>query len=473
MRSFEGLASGVDMFDPSGMFDVVSAISEFVRYPSVSADPEAKEAVAEAARYLAELLRKYCGCAVELVPTKKHPVVIARRGGDASWPHVVIYGHYDVQPADPVGLWETKKPFEPFVRGDKMFGRGAADDKGPMMVHVAALANLLERRPDLPLRVTFMIEGEEEIGSPNLASVMMAYRESLSGDFLLMSDTTCDGLDDPCITAGLRGLAALEVRLKGPSQDLHSGLFGGPVMNPIRALTALCASLFDADGRVNVPGFYDGVKEPESWELAELERRGLNEATFMAQAGVSAFSPMKGAGVFESLFFWPTLEFNGISGGYEGPGGKTIIPSTASVKISCRIVPGQDAERILGLLEIALRERCPAGIEISFERQGTGDACIIVPPHLAGKEDDTPLARAFAAADRASQVVFGKSPHYIREGASIPILPAIKNILGMDALMLGVALPDCRMHSPNENLDLRMIERCTKVSEAILEAVAG
>ena len=454
------------------MFDAVKATADFIRFRSVSADPAEKAGMDGAVTYLSNLLHDECGCEIEVVPTSQHPVVIGRRGGDPSWPHVVIYGHYDVQPVDPLNEWHSE-PFEPVIRDGIMYGRGVADDKGPLMVHIAAVANLIKRRPNLPLSITFLVEGEEEVGSPNLTVVMEANKASLKGDFVLMSDTGCEGVDEPTITTGLRGMACVEARITGPRQDIHSGIHGGPVMNPIRALTEICASLHDADGHINIPGFYDGITEPTQWERDELKRLDNNEEAYKKQIGVDAFCPEKGFDVFESLCLAPTLEFNGISGGYQGPGSKTIIPARASVKISCRLVPGQISADILALVEKTLIERCPKGVAIEVERQHCGDPYIVIPPHISGKGIDTPQGRAFAAVDKASREVFGKAPHYLREGASVPILADIRRVLGMDALMLGVALPDSRLHGPNENLDLRMIERCTKVSERILEAVAG
>jgi acetylornithine deacetylase/succinyl-diaminopimelate desuccinylase-like protein len=460
------------LHDFDGMFDVNKAISEFVSHPSVSADPQAAEGMHGAVRYLSTLLHDHCGCDVEVVKTPRHPVVIGRRKGDPSWPHVVIYGHYDVQPADPIAEWRSH-PFETVVKDGVIYGRGVADDKGPLLVHIAAVARLFERRPDLPLNVTFLVEGEEEIGSPNLTTVMEAYKDSLKGDFVLMSDTGAVSVDEEIITTGLRGLICLEVRLHGPSHDLHSGLYGGPVMNPIRALAKLCASLHDENGRVNIPGFYDGIEPPAEWEKEELRRMNDDEASYKAKIGVSTLCPPKGVDPFEALCFLPTLEFNGITGGYQGPGSKTIIPAKASVKISCRLVPGQTTDGIASLLEKTLRQRCPEGVRIEVEREHGGDPYMVLPPHLAGRMENSPKSRAFDECDKAIRDVFGVAPHYLRDGASVPILADIRRVLGMDALMLGVALPESRLHSPNENLDLRIVERASKVSERILEAVAG
>ncbi|MBN1404110.1 MAG: M20/M25/M40 family metallo-hydrolase [Opitutales bacterium] len=453
------------------MFDPIKAIIDFTAHASVSADPEAKGGINGAVGFLKDLFEKEMGLDVKVVETPGHPVVIAKRGGDPAWPHVVVYGHYDVQPADPLEEWHTP-PFEALVKGDEMFGRGVADDKGPVMVHIAALARLLERRSDLPLRVTFIVEGEEEIGSVNLAAVMRAHKAELSGDFLLMSDTTGLGRDDESITTGLRGISALEVRLQGPRQDLHSGFHGGAVMNPVRALVALCASLHDADGRVNIPGFYDDVVAPQDWEREEMDRLGRDPEDYRKLLGVPELCPPPDFDVFESRCFGPTLEFNGISGGYQGHGSKTIIPAKASAKISCRLVPNQDSFRILDLLEKTLRERCPKGVTMEIERHHGGDPYLVLPPHKSGEDADTAKGRAFKAADEAIREQFGSAPHYLREGGSVPILSDIRRILGLDALMLSVALQDCNMHSPNEKLDLIVFERCSKVSERILEAVA-
>jgi acetylornithine deacetylase/succinyl-diaminopimelate desuccinylase-like protein len=292
------------------MFDPVQALSEYVRHASVSTDPGAKAGMAGARDFIAGLLRRDLGCEVEIVDTPLHPVVLGHRPGrlNAARHHL---GHYDVQPADPLDLWRTP-PFEPVVQDGFMFGRGAADNKGPQLVHIAAAANLLSRRPDLPLRLTFLIEGEEEIGSPSFAQVLESHRERLRGDMVMLSDSGSLGPKDIVITTGIRGIVCLEATLTGPKSDLHSGLHGGAVVNPIRALAALCASLHTEDGRVNVPGFYDGVREPEPWEREELARLGQTEAEYAAQIGVSAFGSTPGVTPFEASRFHPTLEYNGI-----------------------------------------------------------------------------------------------------------------------------------------------------------------
>jgi acetylornithine deacetylase/succinyl-diaminopimelate desuccinylase-like protein len=392
------------------MFDSAKAIADFIRFPSISADPSAREGMQGAIDFLVRLLREAAGCdSVEVAPTAGHPCVIGKRGGDPAWPHLVIYGHYDVQPPDPLGEWESA-PFDPVIRNGLMYGRGVADDKGPLMVHIAALANILARRPDLPLRVTFIVEGEEEIGSPNLAALMEERRAELRGDMVLMSDTGCMGIDDAAITTGLRGLCCLEVKLQALAQDVHSGFHGGPVMNPIRALAALCATLHDEEGRVNIPGFYDDVSAPQQWERDELLRLGWTDEFYKNMLGVKELFPLPGYTAFEARCMAPTLEYNGISGGYQGPGSKTIIPARASAKISCRLVPDQKADKMLELVEKTLYERCPKGVTMTIERQHGGDPYISLPPHKSGEAGGTVKAAAFAEADAAIREVFGSAP---------------------------------------------------------------
>ena len=455
------------------MFDPVKALAEFVSHPSVSTDPSAGAGMAGARDFIAGLLRNELGCEVEIIDTPLHPVVLGRRPGRPEWPHLIIYGHYDVQPADPLELWDSP-PYETVVRNGRIYGRGTADNKGPQLVHIAAAARLLERRPDLPLRLTFLIEGEEEIGSPSFAEVLETHREKLSADMVLLSDSSSLGVDDFVVTTGLRGIVCMEVTLSGPKGDLHSGLHGGPVVNPIRALIELCASLHHKDGRVNVPGFYDDVIQPQDWEREELAQLGQTEEEYAAQLGVPCFSPPPGLNPFEATRFVPTLEYNGIKGGYQGEGSKTIIPSKASVKISCRLVANQEPKRIYDLVAFTLQQRCPKGVRIDIVPQHDGRPYMVVPPHKPGAPKDAPkaLASAFRAADAAIRQHVGKPPHYLREGGSVPIIGDIQRVLGVDSLMIGLFTNESNLHAPNESFDLRIMERGMKVSEAILEAVA-
>jgi len=344
------------------MFDPVEVIKELVRHPSVSTDPAYAAGMA-GAREVFERVFLSMGLEVEVVPTPRHPVLLARRTGPAEWPHVVIYGHYDVQPPDPLELWETPA-FEPSLRGTRLYGRGVADNKAPLMVHVTALARLLEADPALPLRVTFLVEGEEEIGSMSLPAVLESHAGQLKGDFVLLSDTLNPSADQVAITTGIRGIVTCEVELTGPSTDLHSGMYGGAVRNPIQALVQLCASLHLPDGRINVPGFYDGVIAPEQWERDEVAKHPVSTGEFCSSIGIPAPFTANGRTAMEAVRYEPTLEFNGIGGGYQGAGEKTVIPSRAFAKISCRLVPNQDPEAVRDALHAALRARCPKEVTL-------------------------------------------------------------------------------------------------------------
>lgn len=456
------------------MDNPVAALKEYIRFPSVSADSAYREGM-EGARDHVRYLLEQAGLEVEVVRTPLHPVILGRRNGPPEWPHIIIYGHYDVQPPDPVDLW-TSPPFEPQVRGNRIYGRGAADNKGPLIVHLAAVTRLLADRPDLPLRLTFLIEGEEEIGSPSFGPFLQTYKEKMAdADFVLLSDTGSPREDQIVITTGLRGILSFEVGVRGPRMDLHSGVHGGAVMNPIQALTEICASLHDADGRVNIPGFYDDVLDVQAWEREELAKLGTSEEEYAAFLGVPAFYTPKGFSPFEAVRFQPTLEFNGIGGGYQGEGGKTIVPSRARVKISCRLVPNQEPEKIRKLVTRALQERCPRGV--TLETGGAahgGSPYLVVPPDRPNTPaDQNPvLSQAFRAADETIQRHFGNRPLYLREGGSVPIIADIKRIWGLDSLMIGLFLPEDNLHAPDESFHLDVMERGIGTAKALLASVA-
>lgn len=456
------------------MFDPIEALKTFIRHPSVSADPAFQAGMDGARDFIAGLLGGL-GFKVEVVPTPLHPVIVAERAGPAEWPHVMIYGHYDVQPADPLNLWTTPA-FEPEVRAGRLYGRGAADNKGPLLTHVAAVARLLERRPDLPLRITFMIEGEEEMGSPSFPGFLASQSERLSkADFVLLSDTGSPRPDQIVITCGLRGLMLFDLEITGPRTDLHSGLHGGVLRNPIQALAEVCASLHDANGRVNIPGFYDDVRDVWPWEREQLARLGQSEEDYRAFLGIPAFHAHKGYTPFEATRFLPTLEFNGIGGGYQGQGTKTVIPSRAFAKISCRLVPDQQPEKIRGLVYRAIEERMPKDVTFRFVDQHNGLPYVVVPPDRENtpKDQSPVLARAFRAADKAIAEVFGNAPLYLREGGSVPIIADIKRVLGLDSVMMGLFLPQDNLHAPDESFDLEVMRRGITASEKILESVAA
>ena len=456
------------------MFDPVEKLKEFIRCPSVSTDPKFKEGMVGAQNFVSGLLGSL-GFKVEVVKTDVHPIVLASRGGDPAWPHVVIYGHYDVQPADPLGLWKTK-PFEPTVIGNRIYGRGAADNKGPLMTNIAAVAQLLEENPGLPLRITFLIEGEEEIGSPSFPAFLAAYADRLrQADFVYLSDTALPNESQVVITCGLRGLGLFDLIVTGPKGDLHSGLHGGVLRNPIQALAEICATLHTPDARVNVPGFYDDVLEVEPWERAELAKLAGDGKAYMDFLGIDAFYTPPGFSPFEAIRFQPTLEFNGVGGGYQGDGTKTVIPSRAFAKISCRLVPNQEPDKIKGLVMEAIRARTPKGVKVEFVDQHKGDAYVVVPPGRPNtpKDQSPVLARAFRATEAAVTAVWGRPPLYLREGGSVPIIPQIKNATGLDSVMLGLFLPADNLHAPNESFNLDVMEKGVETAKRILSGITS
>ena len=456
------------------MFDPIQKLKEYIALPSVSTDSSYLQGMRQTRDFVADLLGSM-GLEVEVVETPGHPIVVAKRVGDPAWPHVVIYGHYDVQPVDPIRLWKTD-PFVATEKDGRLYGRGAADNKGPQMAHVAAVGHLLEEHPDLPLRLTFIIEGEEEIGSPNLLPYLKTQKAFLSeADFVLLSDTLSPSAQQIAVTVGLRGVVALEVEFEGPASDLHSGLHGGAVYNPAQALCEVMASLHDADNRVTVPGFYDAVAGVEDWEREELSRLGIDEEAYARSLQVEALHPHPGYSPFEAIRYLPTLEFNGLWSGYQGEGSKTIVPSKAFAKITCRLVASQEASEIQELVKKTILERVPKGIRAKVSFGHSGASYLVVPPDRANTPADQPtrLAEAFRSADRAIEEVFGKRPLFLREGGSIPIIADIKKTLGLDSVMIGLFLPEDNLHAPNESMVLEVLLKGIEVSKRILKSVAG
>ncbi len=455
------------------MCEPVEKLKEFNRHPSVSTDTRCREGMRGAQQFVSGLLGSM-GFAVEVVPTDLHPIIFAQRAGDPSWPHVVIYGHYDVQPADPLDLWTTPA-FEPTIRGNRIYGRGAADNKGPLLTNIAAVARLLEKNPRLPLRITFLIEGEEEMGSPSFPAFLEKFQHRLKqADFVFLSDTALPNEQQVIITCGLRGLALFDVHVIGPKGDLHSGLHGGVLRNSIQALAEICATLHTPDGRVNVPGFYDGVLDAQPWERAELKKLEADEGRYAQFLGIDAFYTPPGYSPFEAIRFQPTLEFNGIGGGYQGEGTKTVIPSMAFAKISCRLVPNQRPARIKRLVMGAIHDRVPKGVTLRFVDQHQGDPYVVVPPGRPNTPpDQSPvLARAFRAADAAVAQVWGSPPLYLREGGSVPIIAEIKRVTGLDSVMIGLFLPEDNLHAPNESFNLDVMKKGIETAERLLAGVA-
>ena len=456
------------------MIDPIKTLKEYICFPSVSTDPAYAEGMKSAREYAASLLRKL-GFEVEVVATGLHPILLAERFGSADWPHVVIYGHYDVQPADPFDLW-TSPPFEPEERGGRLYGRGAADNKGPTIVHITALSRVLDKYPNLPLNITYVIEGEEEIGSPSMPKFFDDYAERLSkADFMLVSDTGIPNTEQIVITTALRGLVDLEIKVRGPRSDLHSGIHGGAVYNPLQALMEICAGLHNADGSVNVPGFYDDVVPVMDWERAELERYPETVESYKAMLDVPDFYPANGLSPLEAVRFGPTLEFNGIGGGYQGKGSKTVIPSEAFAKITCRLVANQDPQKIQDQVISAIKALCPKGVTLTVRRGPVAGAYLAVPPGRPNTPEDQPeaLARAFESADNAIEKNFGKEPIYLREGGSIPVIADFSKRAGLDALMIGLFTPKDNLHAPDESFDLELMKKAIAAFETIFRDIAG
>jgi len=454
--------------------DIVSVLKEYAKFPGISADPAYADGIKKTYEFLANLLKK-AGTEPEIVATSGNPVVVGRFNAKHSdLPHIVVYGHYDVQPVDPLELWETP-PFEPTIRDGKIFGRGTADNRGPHTVSIVAFANLLARRPDLPLRVTFVFEGEEEIGSTHFGEFLNACKNELkTGDFVLLSDTSSPDADNVAITIGLRGMVGFQLDLEGPNSDLHSGLHGGAVVNPLQALAEICASLHNADGSVNVPGFYDNIEPPAQWEREAFARFPQNEDDYKKFLGVDALYRQPGFSPLECARFAPTLEFNGIGGGYQGTGAKTIVPASAFAKISCRLVPGQNPADILEKVSATILSRVPAGVRAKITPMQSNPAYFVCPPHRPNtpKEMNPALAAAFDAAEKIITEKFGNPPIYAREGGSIGIIEDFKKLTGMDSLMIGFFTADSKIHAPNESADIAMLEKGVATYEAIFESCA-
>ncbi|MSU71665.1 MAG: M20/M25/M40 family metallo-hydrolase [Opitutus sp.] len=456
------------------MFDHVEKLKEFIRQPSVSTDSKYRDGMKGAQEFVAGLLGSL-GFSVEVVETERHPLILAERGGSPDWPHVLIYGHYDVQPADPLNLWKTPA-FEPTIVGNRIYGRGAADNKGPLTTIIAGVAQLLEENPGVPLRISFLVEGEEEIGSPSFPKFLARYADRLGkADFVFLCDTALPNEDQVVLTCGLRGLTLFDVQLTGAKGDLHSGLHGGVLRNPIQALAEILATLHLPDGRVNVPGFYDAVLEVEPWERAELKKLGADEQSYASFLGIDSFYTPPGFSPFEASRFQPTLEFNGIGGGYHGEGTKTVIPSKAFAKISCRLVPNQAPEQIKKLVMDAIRARTPSGIKLEFIDHHHADPYIVVPPDRSNTPKDQPavLGRAFRAAEGAVSEVWGRPPLYLREGGSVPIIAAIKRVTGLDSVMLGLFLPEDNLHAPNESFNLDVMKKGIETVRRMLARLAN
>jgi acetylornithine deacetylase/succinyl-diaminopimelate desuccinylase-like protein len=420
----------------------LNELKEFLRIPSVSTKSEHKKDIERAAEWVAEKLRAAGLENVELSPTKMHPVVYGESLHAPGKPTVLFYGHYDVQPAEPLDLW-TSPAFEPTVRDGNLYGRGTADDKGQVHIHIKALEALKNVTGSLPINIKVIVEGEEEVGSVNLWNFMTKNRARLQSDALIVSDTSMLAKGVPSITYGLRGLNYYQVEITGPSQDLHSGVFGGAVPNPLTILSEMIAKLHDKSFRVTVPGFYKDVAQ-----LSRAERKALNslpwkEKEFRKTVGAPQLCGERGYSIVEQLWTRPTMEVNGIWGGYIGEGAKTVIPSKAYAKLSTRLVPNQDPEKIAKLVERHIRKLLPKSVSCKFEVLSTGK------PWVAPYSDPI-FQKAIHSLERG----FGKKAVFIREGGSIPFVTQMHDTFKVPCVLIGFGLPDENAHAPDEHISL-------------------
>lgn len=435
---------------------------EFLRFRSISTQPAHAPDMRACAEWLQRLFTSR-GFTAELAETGGHPAVLARGPSVPGKPTVLIYGHYDVQPDDPTSEWTTPA-FDPVIRNRRVFARGAADNKGQILAHILGASHLLREEGTLPVNLVFLVEGEEEIGSTNLADFIRARRSELRCDLAAVSDTGMVAEGYPTLTQSLRGIAAMEIFLRGPATDLHSGIFGGAVVNPAAVLTSLLARMHDHRGAVAIPGFYDNVPPPTPEERAALAALPLTDDDYLRESGAPALGGEEGFQAIERIGLRPTAEINGLTSGYQGTGTKTVLPATASAKLTFRLVPNQKPDRILNLAEAFFQNLLPPGVEMEILRGHGG-----LPYVLDLKSPWT------AAALRALTQTFGREPALVREGGSIPIVQTFHELLGIDTLLLGLAAPDCKAHAPDENFSVANFEAGIRLHQALLKelSVAG
>jgi acetylornithine deacetylase/succinyl-diaminopimelate desuccinylase-like protein len=420
----------------------LSELFELLRIPSVSSESAKKGDIIKAAEFIKERFEELNVDKAEICATAGNPIVYAEKIIDPDLPTVLVYGHYDVQPVDPIELW-TSAPFEPEIRDGKIYARGSADDKGQFYAHVKAF-DAMVKNDSLYCNVKFMIEGEEEIGSENLGIFVAANKEKLAADVILISDTSMLSLDHPSITTGLKGLSYLEVEVTGPNRDLHSGTYGGAVGNPINILSKMIASLTDENNRITIPGFYDKVAELSKVEREKIATAPFSEEEYMNELDVDALAGEKGYTALEQLGIRPTLDVNGIWGGYTGEGAKTVLPSKASAKISMRLVPNQNSKEITQLFIDHFRSIAPPQVKVK------------VTPHHGGEPAVTPIdSLAYKAAENAYEEGWGKKPIPTRDGGSIPIVALFEKELGLNSILLGLGLDSDAIHSPNESFGVQ------------------
>lgn len=429
----------------------LSELFTFLSFPSVSAKSEHKKDLVACAQWLTDHL-KGIGFKTSLVKTKGHPLVYAEYKAGKNLPTIMYYGHYDVQPPEPLELWKSD-PFKAEIRGGAIYARGACDDKGQTFAHIKGLEAVLKTEEKLPVNVKMLIEGEEESHSVNLPTFIRKEKKKLDADIVVVSDTAQFSKDLPAVTFGLRGIAVAELFVYGPTRDVHSGTFGGAIANPINILCQMVGQLHDKNGHITIPGFYSGVKPVSKWLKSQYKKLPNREKAFLKELNIPAMHGEKGFTTYERMWDRPTLDCNGIKGGYQGEGAKTIIPSFASCKITMRLVPGQDPNDVCNKLEKHLKKLAPKSVRIKVDKGG-GARGVVVPA-------DGPWLEA---AGRAIEKGFGKKPVFMKEGGSIPIVVDFKEVLGLDTLLIGFGQNDDNIHSPNERFRVTDFERGCKTA---------
>ena len=439
---------------------------DLLRIPSISAQPAHRQDCARAAEWVRDQLAGL-GFQAEVRPTAGHPVVVAHHAGPAGYngPHVLFYGHYDVQPVDPLELW-TSPPFEPQLvdgpHGKRFVARGAVDDKGQSMMFIEALRAWKDAAGGIPARITMLIEGEEEVGSPSLEPFLAANKDELAADLALISDTGMWDVDTPAITTRLRGMTYAQVTLKAASRDLHSGLYGGSALNPINALTRILGELQDENGRIQLPGFYDTVKPVSNAQRAQWDALGFDERAFLGKIGLDAPAGERGYSALERLWARPTADINGIWGGYTGAGSKTVIASEASAKVSFRLVPNQDPNEVMEQFKRFVADRLPPGATVEYEAHTRTPGIEV--------NLDSPWVRA---AQAALAEEYGRPAVLMGSGGSIPVVTSLRTVLGIDSLLMGFGLDDDQVHSPNEKFEQRCFHHGIRSHARLLAKFAG
>lgn len=438
----------------------LSELLDFLRFASISTDPAYADQVSKCAGWLNTKFLSM-GLETEVHGTPGHPIIMAKNEHCSGRRTVMIYGHYDVQPVDPLDLW-TSPPFEPRIENGVIFARGATDNKGQILAHIQGVAETLRSRGELPVNLIFLVEGEEEIGSPNLGKFLTDHKNDLRCDVIAISDTGMVGPGIPTLTYGLRGIACLEIKVTGPAVDLHSGIYGGAVANPLTALARIIATLHDANGHVMIDGFYDDVRPLQPWEKVAWAKLPAADPELLQVTGVPELFGEEGFDSRERIWARPTAEVNGIGGGYQGEGSKTVIPSSAFAKLTFRLVPDQEPQSVLKKVRAHFARIVPPGIRLEIKEGHIGEPYLTDPNSAFG-----------LAAQRSAQRTFNKEIALIREGGSIPIVDTFRRVLGVETLLLGLALPDCRAHSPNENFPVENFRAGIRLNQALLEELAA